>query len=530
MKKIIIILIILLIIAILIAIYFGFIKTKKNTITQVAAENLPLTGILNVEIFDRGLEGGRTLAHNNEWTNWVREKVLKDLDIDVTFVPVNRWSENIDIANLMESGDAPDLCYTYNYDMINDLIDKEGIFDIAPYIDSYLPDFKNLLGADPSFPGKQLIYRDQDPLSLKIYSVCNYRTDIAQRNIFIRKDWLDKLEMPVPKNISQFYKALKAFRDRDPGNVGKDRVVPLGLNQDVRWGLSDFINHFIDLKMSDRDRWIYSIADRVIMMPGYKRGVYEMNKWYKEGLIFKDFQSMTTVEDFIGQIKSGVVGSFCQNWDFIYRIDMNILVDLRKNVPDAEYIPISITNNKEVMDKAGFRIFIPSSSPNKDAALKYLNWLAKPENYQFLQIGNEGVNHKMVNGIPEIITTPPQDPWFMNSPNNIDITIIMNGIELGSDAQNAKAIGLSYGDISPDVISKAYITATTGARGPVIWRAITTVNQYSDNLRKEADELISKAITAMPADFNGVWNNGVKDWLKIGGQEVLDEKNALYPK
>jgi len=489
---------------------------------------LPVTGKLTVEVFDRGSDGGRTLAHNNAWTKWIQEKVKKDLNIDVTFVPIGRWSENTDIVNLMASGSAPDLCYTYNLDMINEFRDKGGVFELASYIDSYLPDLKVLLGKDPSFPGKQLIYRDQDRRTQKIYSVVSYRTAIAQRNIFIRKDWLDKLGMPVPKDMGQFYQALRQFRDKDPGNVGKNRVVPLGVNNDVRWGLSDFINHFIDPKISDRDRWVNSIADRYITMPGYKRGVQEMNKWYNEGLIYKDFPLMTTADAFYNQVKSGVVGAFCQNWDWPYRTDMNILVDLRKNVPNADYIPIAIANNKEVMDKPGLRIFIPQFSKNKDSALKYLNWLAKPENYRFLQIGNEGVNHKMVNGIPQTIATPPQHPWFMNSPNNIDLTIPMNGVELGSDAQNAKVLGLSYGTISPDVISNAYVVATTGARGPAVWQATTKVNQYSGDLREKADDLISLAITSK--NFNKVWDDGYKDWMRSGGQEVLNERSSLYPK
>jgi len=505
-----------------------FAQAKKPAAEPAAA--LPVTGKLTVEVYDRGSDGGRTLAHDNAWTNWIKDKVKKELNIDITFKPVGRWSENTDIVNLMAAGSAPDLCYTYNYDMINEFRDKGGIFELSGYIDTYLPDFKKLQGADPSFPGKYLIYRDQDPKTLKIYSLRNYVVAIAQRNIFIRKDWLDKLGMSVPKNMGEFYQALKAFKDRDPGSVGKNRVVPLGVNADVRWGLSNFINHFVDPKLSDRDRWINYIADRYITMPGFKRGVQEMNKWYNEGLIFKDFPLMTTADDFYNQIKSGVVGAFCQNWDFPYRTDMNILVDLRKNAPNADYIPISITNNKEISDKAGFRIFIPQSSPNKDSALKYLNWLAKPENYSFLQIGQEGVNHKKVNGIPQIVAAPPLHPWFMNSPNNIDYTIPMNGVELGSDAQNAKVLGLNYGTIPPDVISNAYVTSISGARGPVVWQATTKVNQYSGDLREKADDLLSLAITAKPSEFNKVWDNGIKDWLKSGGQEVLNERNTLYPK
>jgi putative aldouronate transport system substrate-binding protein len=490
---------------------------------------LPVTGKLTVEVFDRGSDGGRTLAHNNAWTNWIKEKVKKDLNIDVTFVPVGRWSENTDIVNLMAAGSAPDLCYTYNYDMIAEFRDKGGVFDLSPYVESYLPDFKKLQGADPSFRGKFLLYRDQET-NKKLYSLRNYVVVLARRNVFIRKDWLDKLKMPVPKNINEFYQALKAFRDKDPGNVGKNRVVPLGVNNDVRWGLSDFIHHFIDPKISDRDRWINSIADRYITMPGYKRGVQEMNKWYNEGLIYKDFPLMTTADAFYNQIKSGVVGALCQNWDFIYRTDMNILVDLKKNVPDADFIPISITNNREISDKAGLRIFIPQSSPNKDAALKYLNWLSKPENYRFLQVGTEGVNHKMVNGIPQTLAMPPKHQWFMNSPNNIDYTIPMNGVELGSDALNAKVLALNYGTISPDVISNAYVTSVTGAIGPAVYQATTKVNQYSGDLREKADDLLALSIKSPTSNFSKVWDDGIKDWMSAGGREVTAERTSLFPK
>jgi len=49
-------------------------------------------------------------------------------------------------------------------------------------------------------------------------------------------------------------------------------------------------------------------------------------------------------------------------------------------------------------------------------------------------------------------------------------------------------------------------------------------------LREKADDLLSLAITAKPADFNKVWDSGIKDWLGSGGTAVLNERNALYPK
>jgi len=492
-------------------------------------------GALTVEIFDRGTDGGRSLAYDNAWTNWIKEKVKKDLNIDVTFVPVGRWSEPTDIVNLMASQSAPDLCYTYSGDMIANFRDLGGILDLAPYIDSHLPDLKKLLGEDPAFPGKDFIYRNAaqyDTATVKtgqIFSIHSYRVALAQRNVFIRKDWLDKLGLPVPTNIQQFHDALIAFRDRDPGNVGRNRVVPFGQNSDVQWALRDFILNSVNANLSDRDRWVNDVHERPLTYPGFKEGVRMMNQWYNERLIYQDFPLMTVADDFNNMIKSGVVGAICQNWDIPYRTDYNINVELAKNVPGAEFVPVDLNlNNRSMMDKSGLHIFIPSFAKNRDAALKYLNWLAKPENYRYLQIGEVGRNHELVNGVPNTIARPAGDPWFMNSANNIDYTMPMNGVEMGSQELNSRVLALGYGTTPADKIVNAYAISIRRARAGVVRQVTTSVNQYSQTLQDKAAALLAQSITATPANFDRVWDAGLADWLASGAQEVINERASLW--
>jgi len=507
-----------------------------DMVTKSALEPFAETVDLRVQIFDRGTDGGRSLAHDNAWTDWIKAKVKADLNINVIFVPVGRWSEGQDMVNLMVSKDAPDLCYTYNGDMVAQFRDWGGIFDMAPFIDSFLPDLKKLLGDDPAYPGKDFIYRNADLQTGAIFSIPSYRVALAMRNVFIRKDWLDALGLPVPTNTQQFYEALIAFRDRDPGNVGRNRVVPFGQNSDARWGLASLIHPSIDPNISDRDRWVYSVADRNIAMPGFKEGLRLMNKWYNENLIYADFPLMTTADDFYNMIKSGVVGAFSQNWDLPYRQDYKILEDLRSNVPNANFVPVDAildangVASKDMFDKVGLQIFIPSFSKNYEAALKYLNWLAIPENYHYLQVGEAGRNHQIVNGVPNTMGRPAGDPWFMNSGNNIDYTMPMNGVEMGSTDLNARVLALTYGNIPPEVIVEAYSTSIRNARAAAVYQAVTKINQYGQTLRDKADALIAQAIIASPADFDRVWDAGYADWLNSGGQEVIDERSALWPK
>jgi putative aldouronate transport system substrate-binding protein len=485
---------------------------------------------ITVEIFDRGTDGGRTRADDNAWTTWIKNKVLKDLNIEVTFLPVGRWSEETDIVNLMASGSAPDLCYTYSTAMVNSFRDQGGIIDIAPYVERLLPDTKKLLGSDPALPGKDFIYRNRLPDG-KMYSIPSYRVALAIRNIFIRKDWLDKVGLRVPTNMDEFHNALIAFRDRDPGNVGRQNVIPLGSTNGARWRLADLVNHFLPRNLNDRDRYVYNpnLGNRSLSHPGMKDGLRVMNQWYNEKLIYQDFPLLRVDEDFINLIKSGVVGAYSGNWDEPYRTDYKVIEELRKNVPDADFVPIDITNNKEIYDKVGLQIFVPVFSKNQEAALRYLNWLSIPENYQFLQRGQEGVNHQMVNGVPQILARPAGDPWFQNSSQNIDLTMPMNGVETGSEEMNARVLALSYGAFAPEVIVNAYQTSTRNARASVVVPGVATTQDgiYGQVLADKADALIAQAITTSPANFDRVWDAGLADWMASGGKAVMDERAAI---
>jgi len=497
-----------------------------------AAAALPSTGKLVVEMFDRGTDGGRTLAYDNAWTSWIKDKVKRELNIDVTFQAVGRWSENTDIVNMMAGRNAPDLCYTYNGGMIDNFRDYGGILNLAPYIDTYLPDLKNLLGEDPVFPGKDFIRRDEIyNTGGEVYKIASARVALAQRNIFIRKDWLDKLGLAVPTNINQFHDALVAFRDRDPGGVGASRVIPYFQGSDARWGLADLMNNGITRGLSDRETWINSVADRNIAMPGYKDGVKLMNQWYNERLIYQDFPLVTVAEDGNNILKSGAAGAFGANWDLPYRTDYNINAELARNVPGASFIAIDIgLANKSMMDKTGLYMFIPTFSRSQGDALKYLNWLSKFENFNYLQIGERGRNHNIVDGVPQILATPSDPRWIQNSTQNIDITMPLNGVELGSAEQNSKVLALSYAGTPADIIVKAYDDSVKNARAAIVHPAILRITEYTQTLQDKADALLAQAIRAPTAQFDSVWDAGYRDWMASGAQEVINERTSQWPR
>jgi putative aldouronate transport system substrate-binding protein len=486
---------------------------------------------ITVEVFDRGTDGGKTTPANNAWTDWIKKKVLEDENISVTFIPIPRAEETQALNNMLAAGSAPDICYTYSVELISHFGELGGLVDLSPYVDTLLKDYDAFLGMDPGIPGERLIYRMRDRQTGKTYMIPGRYMYTASQNMFIRKDWLDKLGLPLPTTKEEYYDALIAFRDKDPGGVGKNRVVPFTMTTDARWTAGIIVDPFIDPYMSAKERWINTAVERYVLLPGYKEGFRFLNKMYNDGLIDKDFPLYKT-DEMDSLVKSGVVGSMAGNWDHIYRENTRVLEDLQRNVPGADLVPVDairgidgLTHKRGSPPTAMFW-FIPKSAKNPDAAIRYVNWLSRFENYNFLQFGQEGINHEIVNGVPKI--KQATGPWIQNSAGNGDYAFNLNGYDLGDPELNMKALAGSYG-WPPEIITNAYIISSTNAvPDPFVPVKLTEAMPLQQSLTDKAAVFFTQSVIASPQNFDRVWDEGVRDWLRSGAQAVIDERREKY--
>ncbi|MDR1569358.1 MAG: extracellular solute-binding protein [Oscillospiraceae bacterium] len=489
---------------------------------------------ITVEVFDRGTDGGKTDPTNNFYTDWIKKKVLEDENIGVTFVAVSRWEETEQLNNLMAAGTAPDISFTYSGELITNYSQQGGVVDLTPYIESgVLDDLKAFLGADLAKPGSDFIYRNQINETGATYSIPARRMNVAQNNTFIRKDWLDKLGLPIPTTTEEYVEALRQFKAQDPGGVGLDKVIPFTMTNDVRWRASTILDSFIDPELSDRDRWVNTIADRYFLLPNYKEGFRLLNQLYNEGLIDPEFALYKDDTPSDNLIKSGVVGSFIHNWDQPYRDTPGLLRDLQINVPEAEIVAIDPFVNsagqtaKGLYDAAGLNFFVPIFSKAPEAALRYANWLSRVENRYYLQIGEEGVTHVLENGIPRLISA--EGPQIMNSAQNIDYTFGINGLDTGNPETYVQALASSY-TVDPQLIVDAYELAMKDGRPSIVVPGveILSAGPVNQTLVDKGLTLMARAVTAKPEEFDATWDADIADWLAAGAQEVLDERAEKY--
>lgn len=497
------------------------------------AEGLPEYCEITVEVFDRGNVGG-TDPTNNYYTDWIKQKVLEELNIGVSFVAVSRWEEETQLNNLMAAGTAPDISFTYNNDMITNFGEQGGLVDLTPYIDQgMLSNLQAFLGPDPQKPGFGMIYRNQNKDTGVTWSIPARRMNVAQINTFIRKDWLDKLGLPLPTTTEEYVDALRAFKAMDPAEAGVTSIIPYTSTDDIRYRAGNLLESFIDPDISNRDRWVNTVVDRLFLLPGYKEGVRLLNQMYNEGLLDPEFPLYTDDVTCDNQIKSGAAGSFSHNWDQPFRESPGLLKDLRINVPDAEIVAIDPFVNaagktqKMLYPSVGLNFFIPIFSKNPEAAVRYANWLAKFENRYYLQIGDEGVTHEMINGLPKMLTVEGEK--IMNSNQNIDYTFMINGLDVNDPDRYGEALANSY-TVDPKLIEDAYAYAMKDGRPAVVVPGVNIISagEVAATLIDKGKTLMAQSITAKPEDFDKVWDDGIADWLASGAQEVLAENAEKY--
>jgi putative aldouronate transport system substrate-binding protein len=161
--------------------------------------------------------------------------------------------------------------------------------------------------------------------------------------------------------------------------------------------------------------------------------------------------------------------------------------------------------------------------------MRYLNWLARFENFNFLQTGPEGIVHDLVDGLPGI-NPRAGGVWIQNSPWNIDLTPLQNGVFLSNPEDTVRMIALGYAYPEADVM-QAHNAAMVNARpDPIIATAqpLVAAGPRGPELQTQAETLLINAVRVSPADFDNLWNSGIADWLNAGARAVIDERIANF--
>ena len=184
-------------------------------------------------------QGGETIE-SNSWTDLYAENGIK---LEIVY-NVESTQKDEKLAQMIMSGDYPDFMNVSNAYFLDWA--KQGVFlDLAPYFDEYASDLTKAYYQTEY--GKKAL--DSATVDGKLYALPAASAGYDGLPVlWIRQDWLDNLNMEVPKTTEQFYELAKAFTEQDPDGNGQDDTYGLVLNgKDVfsdNGGLDQFFQMF----------------------------------------------------------------------------------------------------------------------------------------------------------------------------------------------------------------------------------------------------------------------------------------------
>ena len=453
---------------------------------------------------------------NSSVARYIHDEVLRSCNIDVTFIDSN-------YVNLGE-GLSTDIVFTRNYNFITTYYRMNAFINMAPYLDEYsdsLSDLKTLLGDEN-------IYSCTDDPSEVWYLTAKDFSPNA-RVTFIRKDWLDKLGLDAPSTREEFQTCLEAFKENADILVDNgDEIIPFFIDDDPSKSAKPLFDSFFDTDISDMDFYVNGFQRST--QKGYRQALELLNNWYLEGLLPDDFENIDPMtKEAYEPIEKGLVGSFCAQYDYLYKNgDNSHIKALKDNCgEDAEYIAVNTFENshgeytswqEDYLHEAGIKICIPTTCKDTLACLIYLNWLSNADNIaSIMEVSNNA---------------PTGDPFTCDR-----YLLTCQDISPEDNVFDEEALELS----KKTALEVKYIS-----RGNKCVRYGTSVFRYVDSdadmskaYKNSVNEFVIRSITSDEGEFDSVFsvqlNNYIQSGIGIiykvrkGEWEKVMEKGDLKP-
>lgn len=219
----------------------------------------------------------------------------------------------------------------------------------------------------------------------------------ARYGACIRKDWLDKLGLEMPKTQDELVTVLKAFRDLDPNGNGLKDEIPTGGRQEARW-MDYLFNMYGVVLFEGLPSW--DLYDGKLtysaVTPNMRDALVFIHKLYEEGLLDPE-TLLNSKSKWDGKIDSGLVGIYYHIPQTSYRHALSIYGNTGVKADLAVLPPINApgyTACYPIFMNSQYNIcFANTKDPNKLAAIeKFLNGYGNMDIWEDLYYGVPGMH------------------------------------------------------------------------------------------------------------------------------------------
>ena len=248
------------------------------------------------------------------------------------------------VSMTIASRELPDVMVVNDMEMLQLLVDNDLIEDLTQVYEdctsSRIKDIYNSYGSE---------ILDNVTFDGKLMALPETNIDDGPSLCWLRKDWMDKLGLDVPKTVEDVENIVHEFVQKDPGGNGKGETVGLVCDDELTGGCGYSYEYQNDIIFASfgafPKQWIYNKDGEVVygsVQNEAKAALGKLRQMYQQGTLDNNFL-MRESSNIIELIVSGKCGSFFGPW---WSPNNPLMSAMQKN-PNAEWQPYLIQTDKD---------------------------------------------------------------------------------------------------------------------------------------------------------------------------------------
>lgn len=444
--------------------------------------------------------------NNNPWTQMIEKENNIDLQIEYGPSAADEYMSKLTLK--FASNDIPDLFIVPS--AYQNWIMENAELGALMNLDGKLDSYSNLMNA--VYPSAWEAAKNNGKIyAIPVLNDGNKATD----NVYIRKDWLDKLGLEVPKTLEEFENVARAFRDQDPNGTNKNDTYGMIAYENML-GWSHLFGAFgvIPGYWVEKDGKLVQ-AD---IQPEMKEALAYIRKLHEDKLLDNEWP-ITKITSYKEKVANNQVGLYEGSW----AAPLNEINTSKLNEPEANWIPIAPPigphGDQGVFQGPVYKTFIAISSQakNADAILRFLNWMATPESIDKFVFGfddlGEGYLYEMKEGKLAL------NFENHNKHSYREQLMFMQPKEL--NARKMEGLGAEFKLVETIEHSVKY-----GIPNLYLGAPTPTMVEKQSSLNKLREETFIKIIVGeLPID---AFDSFVEEYKQKGGEEIAQEVQQWY--
>jgi putative aldouronate transport system substrate-binding protein len=496
-------------------------------------------------------QGTKFIAGDNEndntWTRAYEEELGIKLKYDwVTTGTSDQYNQKLNLS--ISSGDLPDT-FSVDAKTLKQLVEADQLEDLTEAFNKYASPLLKEAIAEYGDSGLGSSTVNGKLMALPVTGSGDYS---GSEVLWVRKDWLDKLNLPEPKTWDDVLAIATAFTEQDPdGNQKKDTYgIPISKDINGYPDLQGFFNAYQGNPSNvawKQYMWIKDPAGDGLaygsIQPEVKTALTKLQELYKAGIVDPEFGVKDTAKALEG-ITGGKAGLyFGYGWAMNWPLGEAVQKD-----PTANWVayPIPTANGEPLKLSYYFPLsqwfVVKKGYANPEAVIKMANLYLEKLAPQKVTVESNYKYGKSQDGI-EIINTALINSSFVTA--NMNTAAEVRSAVLAKDPSQLKAEQkVSYDEILKymETQDPKYWVQYSFMKTMEVVEGYIAGDNYRDSLyggpptqtmvEKQAilDKLELETFTKiiMGAVSPDEFDKFVSQWKQLGGDQITAEVNEWY--